>query len=128
MKKIERVNVSDNEFKITVDGDPKYKCERELLKNGARGFWLLMEHTPIGPLIIDRDQYSNDLIAHVGAIENSEDAERNFKRYRCRIVCHSREQFNQNIKEWITKIQDHFGGEWTAEYDDWRRWAVFEVL
>jgi hypothetical protein len=127
-KKIERVDDDGNVcFSILVDGEHAYTCEREIIpgKNGSytRGYWLLKKSIPgFGPVVLERDQYSNDILERVDIHENVKPIWGD----RYRIECHTRAHYNVNVADWIEDLSKITGHSWNAEYDDVRNLVVFE--
>jgi hypothetical protein len=116
-KKIERVDsAGGNEFRILVDGVPMFYVERDRLSDGRRGHWALkMFVNGIGTMIVDRDQYSNDLFERVSIHEN----ERPVYGDRFRFDC-TREQFDTEILKWLDEFQQVLGGDWRADFELFR--------
>lgn len=96
-KKIERVDDDGNFFTILVDGEPLFICEREYVRQKGtfiRGYWLLKQIIPgFGPVVLERDQYSNDIMERVGIHVN----EKPIWGDRYRIECHTREHYDVNV-------------------------------
>ena len=120
MPKIKRVDIDNNIFVIVEANSHVVSpanmlmiCERETLADGRRGYWLLKMNTVFGPVIIARDQYSNDLVE---LAQMHYDGKRPIDKLR--IMC-SEEQYHQQIDRWIEEIQLQFGGEWIADYYQW---------
>lgn len=124
MKKIHRRDIDGNEFHILVDGEKKFVCEREVLKDGSRGFWLLKMPTVLGNLQVDRDRYSNDLIERVGIHVN----ERQVYGKRFKLQVATEANFYANINDWIEDLSVQFGNEWSGEFDEFMNEAIIEVL
>lgn len=125
--RLERVNVDDNEFFLYVDGVKTYHVIREettFKGRPCRGHWLLKEITPMGELLLDRDQYQSDLTERVGCSLDSKPA-RYGNRYKVEGVVDVA-YFNANIHDWLTDIAQIKGGEWSGDYDDWQKCAVLE--
>lgn len=122
-RRITRVDVDQNKFLVDVDGSPMFECEREFFKNGRRGVWLLTTATSIGRLIMDRDQYSNDILEGVKIHLN----ERPVYGSRFKKDC-TRDEFNKNAVNWPLSLAEEFGGTWSAEYDVYTGRAIFEKV
>lgn len=122
-----REGVDDNEFFLYVDGVKKYHVEREHATfhgRPVRGYWLLREITPMGELLLDRDQYQSDLIERVGcSLEANQPRYEN--RYKIEGV-NTVEYFNMNIVDWLEDIAALKGGSWFGEYDSYQKCAVLE--
>lgn len=128
MSIITEEKINDDEFYFLVDGEKKYCCAREhVLVDGSerRGFWLLKLLSLMGPLVVERNQYSNDIREMVNIHENGKSGRPVFGA-RFRIECPSRAYYDVNVNDWLEDIKTLFPGEWSAEYDDWRRLASFE--
>jgi hypothetical protein len=126
-KKIERVDDDGNVcFSILVDGELAYTCEREIVRhkgNYIRGYWLLKQNIPgLGPVVLERNQYSNDIMEQVEIHVN----ERPIWGNRYRYECPSQEHYDANVKDWVEDFSIILRGTWNAYYDDFRNLAVFE--
>ncbi len=119
--RISRVDVDANAFHIEVDGVRKFRCQREFLEGGRRGHWELVYFSAIGALIMDRDQYSNDIMEKVWIHLN----ERPLYGSRYKKYC-TPEEFNKGVATWVQVLATEFGGTWTAEYDSYSDRAIFE--
>lgn len=64
---VERKSVDSSNDNLWVDGELAFRIEREQLANGKRGIWLLFKlgDPALHNKVIDRDQYSNDLICRI---------------------------------------------------------------
>lgn len=125
--RIDRVDVDENTFFLFVDGVKMFHVEREHTTfhgRPVRGYWLLSEITPMGNLLLDRDQYQSGLIERVGCAFESNPA-RYGNRYKIPGV-NTTEYFNMNIVDWLEDITALKGGEWCGEYDSYQKCAVLE--
>jgi hypothetical protein len=127
MNRIEQVDVDDNEFHLLVDGERAFICEREhvvIRGEARRGYWLLKMITPIGPVIVERNQYRNDIRERVDIHVN----ERPVYGQRLRFVCVDVLTYGVNVNDWIEDLTMLYGGEWSAYYDDYNHWAILEKV
>jgi len=125
MPRLEQVNVDDDRFDLYIVGEKAFICEREYVTvrgRPQRGHWLLKMVTGMGPLIVERDQYSNDIRERVQI--HVED--RKVYGNRFRIECVDRPTYNVNVNDWLSDVSTLFPGHWSAYYDDHNRWAVLE--
>jgi hypothetical protein len=122
--RIEQVNVDDDRFDLFVDGERAFICEREhVVVRGRpqRGYWLLKMVTPLGPLIVERDQYSNDIRERVQIHVE----EKKIYGNRFRIPCDA-SSYATNMLSWLSDISSMFPGEWSGYYDEHNGWAVLD--
>ena len=124
-KMLDRIEIDENTFCFKRRGEElqEWFCEREVLKDGRRGNWLLMRRTIAGLMIADRDQYSNDIIERLGIFLEGKPVafapyDRRFKR-----AC-SKAEYLENWSTWCAELEFQFDGVWTAEYQDWDGLAV----
>jgi hypothetical protein len=123
--RLEQVNVDDNRFDLFVDGERAFICEREYVTiRGVpqRGYWLLKMVTGMGPLIVERDQYSNDIRERVEI--HVHDRQVYGKRFR--IECIDRSYYEINVNDWLSDVSTLFPGHWSGYYDDFNNWAILE--
>jgi hypothetical protein len=123
--RLEQVNVDDDRFDLFVDGERAFICEREYVTvrgRPQRGYWLLKMVTGMGPLIVERDQYSNDIRERVQI--HVED--RKVYGDRFRIECIDRSYYEINVNDWLSDVSTLFHGHWSAYYDDFNHWAILE--
>jgi hypothetical protein len=110
-------------FDILWNGKSELRAERETLPDGRRGFWLLYLDTLIGPVIVERNQYSNDMME---IAQMHLDGSRPFGAGlspKFRVEC-SKAHYLMNIADWIADIEFQFGGEWTSDYYEWEGRAM----
>ena len=123
--RIEQVNIDDNEFWLYVDGVKTFVCEREYVTVRGlpqRGYWLLKMVTAMGPLIVERDQYSNDIRERVQIHVEDRPVYGN----RFRLECPTRAYYDTNINDFLSDVSTLFPGHWSGYYDDHNRWAILE--
>jgi len=122
--RIEQVNIDDNEFWLYVDGVKTFVCEREYVTIRGlpgRGYWLLKMITPMGPLIVERDQYRNDIRERVEIHVNDRPVYGN----RFRIQC-DEPSYTVNVYDWLSDLGTLFPGHWSGYFDSHNGWAVLE--
>jgi hypothetical protein len=109
-------------FDILWNGKRELRAERETLADGRRGNWLLFLDTLIGPVIVERNQYSNDLME---IAQMHLDGSRPFGQgaAKFRVEC-SKAHYLVNIADWLEDIAFQFGGEWTSDFYEWENRAV----
>lgn len=90
-----------------------------------RGAWLLWRNTIIGPVIVDRDQYSNDLMERVDCFVNGNGRSCSYDR-RFKVPC-TRSTYLEHAHIWCENLAFEFGGEWVPEYYDWDKQAVLSL-
>ena len=125
--RVKEVEVDSNEFHLYIDGELKFICEREHITfkgSPARGHWLLNMVTPLGKLIVERDQYSNDIRERVQI--HAEGRRQYGDRYR--IPCVDRATYEANIERWIKDAKVVFGEAYSGEYESWNKSALLEKI
>lgn len=115
-----------NAFNVMQDGIIKFVVEREHLKDSRRGFWLVKMPTSVGLLIVDRDQYSNDIIERTKMYLTGRAgrAGRPIYGHRFKDPC-TKQEFFAHSATMIADLAFEFGGEWCGEYYDWEDCAVY---
>lgn len=121
---IERIDAPDgNSFDVLWNGRQVLMAVRERLKDGRHGHWLLVMDTLIGPVIVARDQYSNDLME---LAQMHCDGTRPFGAGispKFRVEC-SKAEYLAKISDWLAEIEFQFGGDWTSDYYEWENRAI----
>ena len=125
---IERHNVDENFFYVSVDGVMKYSCVRETVKDpktgeNRRGYWLLTMPVEGKVAILERNQYSNDILEMVRIHEEGRPI---FFTKRVRFQCPSREEYDATIDEHLVWAGRNLEGEWYGLYQDWDHMLVLE--
>ena len=113
---MDRINIDENCFCFSRNGQElqEWFCEREVLKDGMRGNWLLMRRTVAGLLIADRDQYSNDIIERLDMFPNDPENENPYGT-RFKRVC-TMSEYLDGWPDWVADLEFQFEGTWIAEY------------
>ena len=130
--KVTRHDVDDNIFYFQRDGQElqEWYCEREVLKDGRRGHWLLMRRTIARLMEADRDQYSNDIIERLDIFLDDPDRRtprRLTYNIRFKRQC-TKAEFFEAWPTWKADLEFQFSGEWTAEYYEWEGKAVLQQV
>lgn len=122
MRKLTRIEIDDNKFELRYDERCVFVVEREHLKDNKRGHWLCKLNSLVGPLIVMRDQYRNDIVERA---QMHVDGTRplNERGWRVRKNC-SKSEFLWGWTEWVEQLEFQFGGKWTAEYLEWEGQAL----
>lgn len=120
---LERIDIDENQFAIRGTA---FSAVREYLPDGRRGNWVLYMNGPLGELIVDKDQYSNDLLErvelHVRGAHSLNAGHYYGHRFKLNMP---KGEFLERSATLIADAEFFFGGEWKAEYFDWDRQAVF---
>lgn len=111
---VKKANETDYRFEVLGGGQLRFVAEREFLRGGSRGHWVLMMPTSIGLLEVERHQYSNDLVEWAGIHIN----ERAVYGAAFKRVC-SKASAVQEGPAWLAALAAEFGGVWESEYQDW---------
>lgn len=126
--KVERIDDDGNRFNVVSGGHVQYFAEREVIrgKDGQtkRGHWLLyfkVDGLGFGFdwIIVDRDQYSNDLIERIecGLYEPV-----SLKKFKLQL---DKTEWHDVRSTVIADAESFFGGEWVTDYHEWEGMAVF---
>jgi hypothetical protein len=124
MTTAERADAPDGDsFDILWNGKKVLYATRERLADGRRGHWLLFLETMAGPMIVERNQYSNDImeIAQMHC-----DGSRPFGASiatKFRVEC-SKAEYLDRVCGWLLDLGFEFGGDWTSDYYEWENRAV----
>jgi len=115
----------DNQFTITADGVAVFICERERITiqgEPRRGFWVMKLLTPMGPVVVERNQYSNDLLERASIHINDRPIYGTRFKFECETIC----SFKANIERVLKEAERTFGGSWYGEYDSHTKLATLE--
>jgi hypothetical protein len=105
---------TDAEAVIYIDGHPAFKMRRRAVSKNLLGFWDLIYASSIGDVIVDHDQYRNDLV---------ERCHRALQQLRFSVVC-TEAVFNSNKVQWEKSLSDEFRTSITATYAEFEGMAI----
>ena len=99
---------------IYIDGHPAFKLHRRAISKNLPGFWDLIYASSIGDVIVDHDQYQNDLV---------ERCHRALLQLRFSVVC-TEAVFNSNKAQWEKSLSDEFRTPIAATYAEFEGMAI----
>lgn len=111
-----------NEFVIRWNGRQVLRASRETLADGRRGHWLLFLETMAGPMIVERNQYSNDLM-EIAEMHCEGSRPFGYGTAKFRVEC-SKAEYLTKVGDWIIELEFEFGGDWTSDYYEWENRAI----
>lgn len=126
---IQRCDIDGNTFYVEVDGDVKYTCYREYIEDPKnpgtykRGHWLVSVVIGDRVVIIDRDQYSNDILERISIHEGGRPM---FFTKRVWFDCRDREQYELMVGDTLKWSVRHLEGDWVASFESWENRLVLE--
>lgn len=116
---ITRLDIDSNTFHIMQGEERLFLVEREHLKDGRRGYWLMKMASKMGfDVIVERSQYSNDLMELANSRAYGE-----YPGSKFRIPC-SKRHYLANANDWLADVEFHYGGDWTSDYYEWEENAL----